>query len=92
MKQAALAILLPNAIGASDVSNIIHVNFQNRCRTSGPPEDALAQFLDLLRADGLDEDDVQDVVDAIRDPAYYDAADDVVKDLVDAYFSSMTGG
>jgi len=92
VKQAALAIRLPNAIGACDVSNIIHVNFKNRCRTAGPPEDDLTRFMDLLRADGLDEDDIQDVVDAIRNPAHYDAADDVIKDLVDAYFSSMTGG
>ena len=74
------------------MSNIIHVNFQNRCRTTKAPEDDLSRYLDQLRADGLDEDDIADVVDAIRDPAHYDPADDVVKDLVDAYFNMTRGG
>ena len=73
------------------MSNVVYVDF-----TVNPKgvETSMAfeQFLSLLRSQGLDEDDILEVVDAIRDPEYYDTVDDEIKDIADAWLLGHYNG
>lgn len=73
------------------MGDIIHVNFKHRCRTEYRADSLYFGFIDILRRQGLDEDDIDDVIDAIRDPSYYETVDDVVKHIVDVYHNATAG-
>ena len=73
------------------MSNVIYVDF-----TANPKgvetSTRFEQFLALLREQGLDEDDILEVVDAIRDPEYYLTVDDDIKDIADAWLLDYYDG
>lgn len=73
------------------MGEVIHVNFKHRCRTEYRADDLYFGFIDILRRKGLDEDDIQDVIDAIRDPSYYETVDDVIKTIVDVWYRETAG-
>jgi hypothetical protein len=70
------------------MNNIIHVNFKNRSRTDLRGDELYFGFLDVLRNLGLDENDVQDVLDGIRDLNHYNTLDADLKHIVDAWHVS----
>lgn len=64
---------------------VIHVDFGTRRQGKvGTAE----QYLQICQAN-LDEDDYLDLLDAIRDPAYYYGCDEVIQDLVDGYYAQQ---
>ena len=67
------------------MENVIHVNFKTRCRTEVKADELFFGFIDLLRSRGLDEADIREVFDAIRDPSYYETVDDDIKRIVDVW-------
>jgi len=77
-------IVNPN--GACEaMSNIVHVNFQHRCRVERSTDLDFELFLQMLRDQGLDEDDVLEVTDAVQDAEYYETVDDDIKTIADAW-------
>lgn len=67
------------------MSNIVHINFQHRCRVERQPNADFEQFLQMLRDQGLDEDDVLEVTDAVQDPEYYETVDEDIRTIADAW-------
>ena len=67
------------------MGQVIHVNFKHRCRTEVRADDLYFGFVNILRKRGLDEDDIADVLDAIKDVRYYMTLDDDLKRIVDAW-------
>lgn len=73
------------------MSNVIHVNFRNKCRTEYRADTLYFGFIDILRRQGLCEDDINEVLDAIRDPRYYDTVDDDIKHIVNVWHNATAG-
>ena len=73
------------------MSNVIHVEFGKKNAISqqgaslSEPDPSLTAYLDSLREEGIDEDDVLDMLDAINDLDAYLAADEVVQELADGW-------
>ena len=67
------------------MGQVIHVNFKHRCRTTVQADDLYFGFVNILRRRGLDEDDIADVLDGIRDVRYYMTLDDDLKRIVDVW-------
>lgn len=63
------------------MDNIIHVDFTRKL------EPALEGYLNSLREQGIDEDDVMDVLDAINDVEVYSTADDDIRLLASGWFA-----
>lgn len=73
------------------MGEVIHVNFKSKCRTEYRADELYSGFLDILRRQGLDEDDIQEVLDAIRDPRYYETVDDDIKHIVNVWHNATAG-
>lgn len=73
------------------MSNVVHVEFgkKNVTAQQGVPgtyiDVGLTVYLDSLREEGIDDEDILDVFDAINNVECYFAADDVVKQLADGW-------
>lgn len=71
------------------MSNVIHVDFGKKNENiSGLCKD-LTAYLDSLREQGLDEDDIMDVVDAINSADNYFVADEVVQQFADGWLQQF---
>jgi hypothetical protein len=78
------------------MDNVIHVNFGNN---TVDVEDEyiieihlnteLDNYLDCLRVEGIDEDDVLEVEEAINNADVYFAADDVVQKFADEWLEQF---
>lgn len=73
------------------MGQVIHVNFKSKCRTEYRADQLYFGFVDILRRQGLDEDDIQEVLDAIKDPSYYDTVDDDIKHIVNVWYNATAG-
>lgn len=73
------------------MGNVIHVNFQSKCRTELVADKLYFGFIDILRRQGLDEDDILEVLDAIKDPRYYETVDDDIKHIVNVWHNATAG-
>lgn len=70
------------------MDNVIKVDFGKKKVTEQqcvPVELGLTAYLDSLRNQGIAEDDILDVIDAIVDKDMYFAADDVVQKFADGW-------
>jgi hypothetical protein len=67
------------------MGQVIEVDFSKKT----PIDDGLSEYLDYLRGLGLDEDDVLDVQDAIRDKDKFLEADDVIQKFATAWFDQF---
>jgi hypothetical protein len=63
------------------MENVIYVDFAGSAQLS-----ERACYMNLLRAE-LDPNDVQDFIEAVADPAYYQTLDEDMQNLVDGYFA-----
>lgn len=73
------------------MSNVIHVEFGKRNvslhTTTGSAGigSGLTAYLDSLREQGVDDEDILEVIDAINDKDVYFAADEVVQQFADGW-------
>jgi hypothetical protein len=71
------------------MSNVIHVEFGKKNNIQGVPgadkASSLTAYLDSLREQGVDDEDILDTIDAINDMDAYFAADDEVKAFADGW-------
>ena len=73
------------------MGEVIQVNFRNKCRTTYQADKLYFGFIDILRRMELDEDDIQEVLDAIQDPLYYETVEDDIKHIVDVWHNATAG-
>lgn len=73
------------------MGKVIHVNFKHRCRTELRADRLYQGFVELLQRKGLDEDDIQEVLDGIRDQQHYDTLDEDLKRIVDIWHANTSG-
>ena len=66
------------------MSNVIHVEFGKKNDVQEVP-DSLTAYLDTLRVQGVDDEDILDTIDAINNVDAYFAADDEVKTFADGW-------
>ena len=73
------------------MSNVIHVDFgkKNVVQEVFDNESDLTAYLDRLREEGVEEDDVLDTLDAINNVDAYLAADEVVQELADGWLQQF---
>ena len=70
------------------MSNVFHVEFGKTNVTEVPGTDtasSLTAYLDSLREQGVDDEDILDTIDAINNVDAYFAADDEVKTFADGW-------
>jgi len=73
------------------MSNVIHVEFSKKnveeISQQGVPDNpsSLTAYLDSLREQGVDEEDMLEVIDAINNQDAYFAADEVVQEFADGW-------
>lgn len=73
------------------MSNVIHVEFGKKnveeVSQQGVLENpsSLTAYLDSLREQGVDDEDILEVIDAINDKDVYFAADEVVQQFADGW-------
>jgi hypothetical protein len=70
------------------MGQVIHVNFKHRCRTELRADRLYQGFIELLQRKGLVEDDIQEVLDGIRDQQHYDTLDADLKRIVDIWHAN----
>jgi hypothetical protein len=70
------------------MNNVIHVDFSKKNNTQEVPE-SLTAYLDSLREQGIDDEDILDIIDAINDVDSYVSADNVVKEFADGWFNQF---
>jgi hypothetical protein len=66
------------------VGEVIQVEFGKKNVTQEVP-DSLTAYLDSLREQGVDDEDILDTIDAINNADAYFAADDEVKTFADGW-------
>jgi len=66
------------------VGEVIQVEFGKKNVTQEVP-DSLTAYLDSLREQGVDDEDILDTIDAINNLYAYAAADDEVKTFADGW-------
>jgi hypothetical protein len=66
------------------VGEVIQVEFGKKNVTQEVP-DSLTAYLDSLREQGVDDEDILDTIDAINNVDAYFAADDEVKTFADGW-------
>lgn len=75
------------------MGDIIHIDFSKK-NTIDNQEDVnnvfgispeLADYLDSLREQGVDEDDILETIDAINDMSSYFTADDVIREFANGW-------
>jgi hypothetical protein len=66
------------------VGEVIQVEFGKKNVTQEVP-DSLTAYLDSLREQGVDDEDILDTIDAINNVDVYLAADDEVKTFADGW-------
>jgi hypothetical protein len=66
------------------VGEVIQVEFGKKNVTQEVPE-SLTAYLDSLREQGVDDEDILDTIDAINNVDAYFAADDEVKTFADGW-------
>jgi hypothetical protein len=66
------------------MSNVIHLEFGKKNDAQEVP-DSLTAYLDSLREQGVDDEDILDTIDAINNVDAYFAADDEVKTFADGW-------
>ena len=72
------------------MSNVIHVDFSKKnAIVQQEVPDSLTAYLDSLREQGIDDDDIMDVVDAITSADNYFVADEVVQKLADVWLEQF---
>lgn len=74
------------------MNNVIQVDFNKKNLTHSGTEretDSLDAYLDSLRKDGIEEDDILDIIDAINDMHVYFASDDEVKSFADVWLEKL---
>jgi signal-transduction protein with cAMP-binding, CBS, and nucleotidyltransferase domain len=71
------------------MSNVIHVEFGKKNEIQEVPgadtASSLTAYLDSLREQGVDDEDILEVIDAINDKDVYFAADEVVQQFADGW-------
>ena len=70
------------------MNNVIHVDFGKKNVTEVPGTDtasSLTAYLDSLREQGVDDEDILETIDAINNVDAYFAADDEVKTFADGW-------
>ena len=71
------------------MSNVIQVEFGKKNNAQGVPgtdtAPSLTAYLDSLREQGVDDEDILDTIDAINNVDAYFAADDEVKTFADGW-------
>ena len=73
------------------MGEVIQVNFRSKCRTEYRADRLYFGFIEILERQGLCEDDIQEVLDAIQDPLYYETVDDDIKHIVDVWHNATAG-
>jgi hypothetical protein len=69
------------------MGEVIHVDFSAaKTRAMSSAE----RYLEICK-EALDENDFLDLMDAIRDPVFYQVCDEDIQDFVDGYFAAQTG-
>ena len=75
------------------MGNVIHVEFGKTNDTQGVPgtdtAPSLTAYLDSLREQGVDDEDILDTIDAINNVDAYFAADDEVKTFADGWLQQF---
>jgi len=70
------------------MSNVIHVEFGKKNDIQEVPE-SLTAYLDSLRGQGIDDEDILEIIDAINDMDSYFMADDEVKTFADGWLQKF---
>jgi len=75
------------------MSNVIQVEFGKKNATQEVPgtdtASSLTAYLDSLREQGVDDEDILDTIDAINNVDAYFAADDEVKTFADGWLRNF---
>jgi hypothetical protein len=75
------------------MSNVIQVEFGKKNVTQEVPgtdtASSLTAYLDSLREQGVDDEDILDIIDAINNADAYFAADDEVKTFADGWLQKF---
>jgi hypothetical protein len=74
------------------MNNVIHVDFGKKNVTEVPGTDtasSLTAYLDSLREQGVDDEDILETIDAINDMDVYFAVDDEVKAFADGWLQKF---
>ena len=66
------------------MGEVITVDFVRKARTVSNP--IVDRFIEILARQGLDQDDILEVLDAIKDPAFYETCDADIKNIADIWF------
>jgi hypothetical protein len=70
------------------MNNVIYVDFSKKNEIQYVQE-SLTAYLDSLREQGVDDEDILETIGAINDVDAYVAADDVVKTFADGWFNQF---
>ena len=75
------------------MNNVIHVEFGKKNNVQGVPgtdtAPSLTAYLDSLREQGVDDEDILETIDAINNVDAYFAADDEVKIFADGWLQKF---
>jgi hypothetical protein len=66
------------------MGEVIRVDFQRKAKVISNP--FYQRFIEMLDKHGLDQNDILEVEDAIRDPKAYDSCEGDIKKIVDIWF------
>jgi hypothetical protein len=76
------------------MTNVVYVDFHHRCKTAQPypvPDYFMERFKLILRDMELVEDDIEEVVAAIKNPQLYAQLDLDLQRIVDVYHTNTQG-
>jgi hypothetical protein len=71
------------------MNNVINVDFGKNSIGVQTGDSGLTAYLDSLRKQGVDDEDILEVIDAIQDVSCYFLADDEVKAFADGWLSQF---
>ena len=67
------------------MGEVIQVDFRPKPRTV--PNPLWLQFVDMMHSNGIDEDDIAEVTDAVADPKYYETVEEDIKRIADVWLN-----
>jgi hypothetical protein len=69
------------------MTNVIYIDFHNKVQVRSLVDSELESFIEMLMQCNIDEDDIQEVIDAIYNPTIYNESDDDIQLFADAYLA-----
>ena len=67
------------------MGEVVQVDFRPKLHTT--PNPLWLEFVDMMHRNGLVEDDIAEVTDAIADPKYYETVDEDIRLIADVWLN-----